>query len=103
MSFMRRFSFYVVLGGLVLFTGCSSTTTRAGFLKLHKEYDMTSTPISTRYCGTKEGYDYFANNRIGLSTEDVWVSRIAISEGMVHHRFPYSTDENKWRLYQIGD
>ncbi len=81
--------------------GCASTSTvsQRDFLREAEVQDENSYPKYTYYCGSKNGYDYFAIDKTSSTTWSARLVRVAENEGTVSSRFVFSQDSLMWRPF----
>jgi hypothetical protein len=92
---------FVVVIGMAVSCGCASTSTVSQHELLHEAevQDLNSWPKFTYYCGSKNGYDYFAIDQTGSTTWSARLMRVVENEGTVSRRFAYTQDSSNWRPF----
>ncbi len=88
----HRSILFVVLAALAA-GGCVATLTPEQ-LTAERNAGWVMTVDTWEYCGSKDGFDYLINYRLGLIT--TYRYRIAQEHGVISQRFAYTTDESQW-------
>src|SRR4030095_6148395 len=88
-----------VVGVVGVCCGCAPTVSQQEFLRAAAIHDSNCYPKHTYYCGSKNGYDYFAVNQTGSTLSSSKEMRVAESQETVSMRFPYARDSASWRPF----
>lgn len=88
---------------LLLLSGCASspTVSRNQLENMAHAHDGFTFPSRAYYCGTKEGYDYFAIQGFGVDsrTDGVKIYRVRESENTIPTRFPLTLNRSEWHIH----